>query len=124
MEEESEKKINPENPQNHQDELRKEESSGKTSSDRGTDAQKGLRWPVWLLVILIMLLLASSVGNLFVSHRAYESSRNQVAAIEQLAQSIRDTQRSILNLAKILEQSSQEEEEPEEDRESAGDGSI
>jgi len=45
MEEESERKINPENPQNHEDEQRKEEPSAKPSSERRPDAPKGLRGP-------------------------------------------------------------------------------
>jgi len=40
MEEESERKINPENPQNHEDEQRKEEPSAKPSSERRPDAPK------------------------------------------------------------------------------------
>lgn len=124
MEEESIQEPDLSDVQNHHNQPAKEEAIEKRPDDRSSGRQAGAGWPVRLLVILIVLLLASSVANLFVSHRAYESSRNQVAAIEQLAQSIRDAQRSILNLAKILEQSSQEEEEPEEDRESAGDGSI
>jgi len=71
-----------------------------------------------------VFLLAASIANLIVSHRAYENSLKQVTAIEQLAQSIKDTQRSIMNLAKMLEQSSPEEEETDEDRGASGDGSI
>ena len=124
MEEESEQKINPEDPQNHQDEQRKEEASAKPSSDRRPDAPKGLRWPVWLLVILIVLLFASSIANLVVSQRAYESSQKQVKAIEQLTQSIKAVQRSIVELSRMIEQSPSEDEEPEEDGRSEGDGSI
>jgi len=124
MEEESERKINPENPQNHEDEQRKEEPLAKPSSDRRTDAPKGLRWPVWLLVILIVFLFASSLANLVVSQRAYESSQKQVKAIEQLTQSIKAVQRSIAELSRMIEQSPPEDEEPEEDGRSEGDGSI
>jgi hypothetical protein len=124
MEEESERKINPENPQNHEDEQRKEEPLAKPSSDRRTDAPKGLRWPVWLLVILIVFLFASSLANLVVSQRAYESSQKQVKAIEQLTQSIKAVQRSIVELSRMIEQSPPEDEEPEEEGRSEGDGSI
>jgi Tfp pilus assembly protein PilN len=124
MEEESERKINPENPHSHQDEQRNEEPSAKPSSDQRTDARKRLRWPVWLLVILIVLLFASSIANLVVSQRAYESSQKQVKAIEQLTQSIKAVQRSIFELSRMIEQSPPEDEEPEEDWRSEGDGSI
>jgi hypothetical protein len=124
MEEESEQKINPENVQNHPDEQRKEEPPAKPPSDRRTDASKGLGWGVWLLIALIVFLFVSSIANLVVSHRAYESSKKQVTAIEQLTQSIKDIQRSIVNLSRMLEQAPSEEEEFEEDSGTAGDGSI
>lgn len=110
--------------QNHRGQPGKDEAPEKHLRDINKGGQKSTGWPAWLLVILMVLLLASSVANLVVVHRAYESSRNQVAALEQLTQSLRATQRSIMNLAKMLEQSSSEEEETEEDREPAGDGSI
>jgi hypothetical protein len=60
-----------------------------------------------------------------VSQRAYESSREQIKAIEQLTQSIKEIQRSIVNLSKMIEQAPQEYEEPEEDSGlPTGDGSI
>ncbi|MCU0595042.1 MAG: hypothetical protein MUC98_06205 [Desulfobacterota bacterium] len=124
MEEESTQKTNALGDQNSQAETFKEQppENGSTGGNRG--GQKGVGWPVWLLVCLMGLLLASSIGNLAVSYRAYESSQKQVTAIEQLTQSIKDTQRAIMDLARMLEQPSSEEEEPEEDRGAAGDGSI
>jgi hypothetical protein len=88
--------------------------------------REGLRWPVWLLVVLLVLLLASSIANLVVGQRAYESSLKQVNAIEQLTQSIKDVQRSVVNLSRMLEQMPAEDEEVEEDRAGglSGDGSI
>jgi len=87
--------------------------------------QKGLRWTVWLLIIMIAILLASSIADLVVSQRANESSRKQVKAMEQLSQSMRDIQRSIANLSRMIEPSPQEEEEPEEESDvPSGDGSI
>jgi hypothetical protein len=100
------------------------DSGAQNPPDQRNRNQRGLRRTVWLLVFLMVLLLASSVVNLVVSQRAYESSQKQVLAIEQLTQSIKDTQRAIMNLARMLEPSPPEEEEPEEDGGSAGDGSI
>ena len=56
--------------------------------------------------------------------RAYEGAQRQVKAIEQLTQSIKDIQRSIVNLSRMLEQPPPDEEEPEEDTGNSGDGSI
>jgi len=50
--------------------------------------------------------------------------RRQVKAIEQLTQSIKAVQRSIVELSRMIEQSPPEDEEPEEDGRSEGDGSI
>ena len=126
MEEESLQKTNAESAQNHHDEPTGEEPSVNRPSEGRRDAQKGSGWAVWVLVILIGFLLVSSLANLVVSQRAYESSRKQVKAIEQLTQSIKDIQRSIVNLSKMIEQAPQEEEEPEEDSGGGptGDGSI
>ena len=125
MEEESLQKTNAESAQNHQDEPRERSLRSMRPSEGRRDAQKGSGWTVWVLVILIGFLLVSSLANLVVSQRAYESSREQVKAIEQLTQSIKDVQRSIVNLSKMIEQAPQEEEEPEEESGlPTGDGSI
>jgi cell division protein FtsB len=125
MEEESLQKTNGSSAQSPRDEPRKEEAPTKIPPEEGRSAQKGLGWTVWVLVILIGFLLVSSIANLVVSQRAYESSRKQVKAIEQLTQSIKDIQRSIFNLSKMLEQAPQEEEEPEDEGGlPSGDGSI
>ena len=124
MEEESDQKINPENAQNHQDERRKEEPPAKAPSDRRRDAPKGLGWGVWLLIVLLVFLFVSSAASLVVSHRAYESSQKQVKAIEQLTQSIKDIQRSIVNFSRMIEQPPPDEEEPEENTGDSGGGSI
>ena len=126
MEEESSQKANAESVLNYQDEPRKDEAPAKRPSNGITDAQKGLGWGVWVLIILIVFLLVSSIANLVVSEKAYESSRKQVKAIEQLTQSIKDIQRSIVNLSKMIVQAPQEEEQPEEDSGGGptGDGSI
>jgi hypothetical protein len=112
--------------ENPADALGKEQSSETDPAVSRRGDHIGSRRAVWLLAILIVLLCASSIASLVVSHRAYESSLKQVAAIEQLAQSIRDTQRSIMSLARMLEQSQPEEEEFEEDGTGgpAPDGSI
>jgi hypothetical protein len=111
---------------NPDDASTQERSSEKHPAGPRRADQSGLTRTVRLLVILNVLLLASSIASLIVSHRACESSLKQLAAVEQLTQSIRDTQKSIMNLSRMLEQSSPEEEEFEEDR--AGgpspDGSI
>jgi hypothetical protein len=124
MEEESLQKTKAESAQNHHDDPTREEPTAKRPSGGITDAQKGLGWGVWVLIILIVFLLVSSIANLVVSQKAYESSRKQVKAIEQLTQSIKDIQRSIVNLSKMLEQAPSQEEEPEEDGGTVGDGSI
>ena len=95
MEEESLQKTNAEIAQNHHDEPTGEEPSVNRSSEGGRDAQKGSGWGVWVLIILIVFLLVSSIANLVVSQKVYESSRKQVKAIEQLTQSIKDIQRSL-----------------------------
>jgi len=126
MEEESLQKTKAESAKNQHDGPGQEEAPAKRPSNGITDAQKGLGWGVWVLIILIVFLLVSSIANLVVSEKAYESSRKQVKAIEQLTQSIKDIQRSIVNLSKMIEQAPQEEEQPEEDSVggSTGDGSI
>ena len=98
----------------------------KPSSDGRARTQKAWGWSVWFLIFLILFLLVSSLANLVASHWAYESSRNQVKAIDQLNQSIKAMQRSVAHLSNMIEQSPQEDEESEEDssRAPAGDGSI
>ena len=124
MEGESIQKTNAESAQNDDDETTGEKSTAEPPSHGMGDAEKGWRWGVWVFIILIGFLLVSSIANLVVSQRAYESSRKQVRAIEQLTQSIKDIQRSIVDLSKMIEQPPLEDEEPEEDREPAGNGSI
>lgn len=126
MEEESFQKTNGSNAHHDPHEPSKEEPSEKHPSGGRRGEHKGLGWTVWLLVIVVVLLFVSSVANLVVSQRAYESSQKQVKAIEQLTQSIKAVQRSIVDLSKMIEQSSPEDEGPEEDGGDAptGDGSI
>ena len=126
MEEESFQKTNGSAGRHHYDVPSKEELPEDHPSGGRRSERDGLRWTVWLLLILIVLLFASSIANLVVSQRAHESSLKQVNAIEQLTQSIKDVQRSVANLSKMLEQASPEDEELEEDRAGgpSGDGSI
>ena len=126
MEEESIRKTGGSDVRNPRKEPAKEEGPEKHPNDRRGGVQKSVGWPVWLLVILMGLLFASSIANLVVSQRAYEGSRKQVQAIEQLTQSIRAVQQSIGDLSRMIEQSAPEDQEPEEDRGGAptGDGSI
>ena len=126
MAEESLQRASGSSAPHQQDEPRREEPPEKRPTDGRRREQQGVGWTVWLLIGLMALLFGSSVANLVVSHRAYESSRKQVRAIEQLTQSIKDIQRSIVNLSNMLEQTPAEEEEPEEDRGGGptGDGSI
>ena len=124
MEEESFQKTNGGGAQPHSEESAKEEPPERRLAGGRRVEQKGLGRTVWLLVVLIVFLFVSSLASLVVSHRAYESSQQQVKAIEQLTQSIKDIQRSIVNLSKMLEQPPPDEEEPEEDTGNSGDGSI
>jgi len=124
MEEESIQKSNGSDAQSHHDEPAKEELSERHPAGGRRGEQKGLGWTVWVLVVLIVFLLVSSIASLVMSHRAYESSQKQVKAIEELTQSIKDIQRSIVNLSRMLEQPPTDEEEPEEDAGNSGDGSI
>lgn len=102
-----------------------ESDAMKRSSDRIKEDRKGLGWILWVVVIMVAFLLMSSLANLVVSQRAYESARKQMKAMEQLTRSIQDVQRSIANFSSLIEQSPQEEEEPEEEsQEPSGDGSI
>lgn len=124
MEEESIQNTGGSSVQHHQDEAEKEQTPEKHPNDGVRGEQKGVGWAVWVLIALMVLLFGSSAANLVVSHLAYESSLKQVIAIEQLTQSIKDIQRSIVNLSNMLEQAPTEEEDSEEDKGSAGDGSI
>ncbi len=126
MEEESIQTSVGSDAQYQEDEPAKAEAPEKFPNEGSIGRQKGVGWTVWLLVILLVLLLASSIANLVVSQRAYESSQNQVKAIERLTQSIKAVQRSIVDLSRMLEQSTPEDEEPEEDGDGTptGDGSI
>lgn len=108
-----------------QDAAIREEPLAKPSPEQRGEGSKGPGWIVWALIIMVAFLLASSVANLIVSQRAYESSLKQVKAMEQLTQSIKDIQKSVAILSKMIEQYPQEYEEPEEEIEhQAGDGSI
>lgn len=107
-----------------QDAAIREEPLAKPSSEQRTEAPKGLGWIVWVLVIMVAFLLASSIANLVVSQRIYESSRQQLKTMEPLTQSIKDIQRSIADLSRMIEQMPQEEEVEEENEQPSGDGSI
>jgi|GEM_PF-1569710 hypothetical protein len=126
MEDESMQMTNAESAQNEHGETNGEKPTAKPPSHGMRHGEKGLGWGVWVIIILIGFLLVSSLANLVVSQRAYESSRKQVRAIEQLTQSIKDIQRSIVDLSKMMEQAAPEDEEPEADMGggTAGDGSI
>jgi hypothetical protein len=125
MEEESIQKADGSDAQHHHDEPAKREAPGKHPNDGSRFGQKGIGWSVRLLVILVALLFASSIANLVISQRAYDSSQKQVRAIEQLTQSIKAVQRSIVDLSEMLEPSTSEDEELEDEVSSAiGDGSI
>jgi cytoskeletal protein RodZ len=126
MEEDLSQKTSGESQLNLRDEITGDRPLQKPPAGGKTETQKGLGWGVWVLLILVLFLLMSSIANLVVSHRANESSRNQAKAIEQLTQSIKEMQRSIADLSNLIEQSPQEEEEPEEDSGEVptGDGSI
>jgi len=124
MEEESIQETDGSDAQTHHDEPAKAEALDKHPNGGNRGGQKRVGWPVWLLVILIVLLFASNIANLVVSQRAYERSQKQVKAFEQLTQSIKAVQRSIVELSRMIEQSPPEDEEPEEDGRSEGDGSI
>lgn len=125
MGQESLQNINGSSAQDHYDEPAKEVPPEKPPAGGRRGEQKRVGWTVWLLIALAVLLFVSSIANLVVGQRAYESSRKQVKAIEQLTQSIKDIQRSIVDLSKMMEQSPPEDEEPEEEsRLPFGDGSI
>jgi hypothetical protein len=126
MEEDLSRKAGAESEHGSREEETQDRPLQKPPTAGGRETQKGTGWGVWVLLILVLFLLVSSIANLVVSHRAYESSRNQVKAIEQLTQSIKDMGKSITNLSDMIEQSPQEDEEPEghSGRTPTGDGSI
>jgi hypothetical protein len=126
VEEESVQKADGPDVQHHHEEPAKEEMPGKLLNDGSRGGQKRIGWPVRLLVILIVLLFATSIVNLVVSQRAYESAQKQITAIEELTQSIKAVQRSIVELYRMMEQSPPEDEQPEGERDAwpAEDGSI
>jgi len=124
VEEELVQKINGSDTQQHREEPVKEGPPERHPYGGRRGEQNGVGWAVWLLVVLIVFLLVSSIASLVVSHRAYESSQKQVKAIEQLTQSIKDIQRSIVNFSRMIEQPPPDEEEPEENTGDSGGGSI
>jgi hypothetical protein len=116
MEEEPIQKTNQWDAQNPEDELGKGSPPPGGFSDRRTNGRKALGWGVWVLIFLIGFLLMSNIASLVVSQRAYESSQKQAKAIEQMTQSIKDVQKSIMNLSTMIEQPPPEDEEHEDDR--------
>ena len=89
--------------------------SGENRSGRVEGEERGFVHVLWLLVVLSGLLFGATLVNIGIGFKIYEASSRQSTAMETLNLSIREVQKSILHLSKVLEEAVQpEEEEPDE----------
>jgi hypothetical protein len=92
-------------------------------SGRGGGDQDGFVHVLWLLVVLSGLLFGAALVNIGIDLKIYESSSRHSTAMETLNLSVREVQKSILHLSKLLEEAVQPEEEGDTETPSGG-GSI
>jgi hypothetical protein len=78
---------------------------------RERDEQGGFVHVLWLLVVLSAFLFGATLVNIGVGMKIYETSSRQTAAIEKLTLSIREVQKSVLYLSKVIEESDHSDEE-------------
>jgi len=81
---------------------------------RDRDEQGGFVHALWLLVVLSAFLFGATLVNVGVGMKIYEASSRQNAAIEKLTLSIRDVQKSVLYLSRVIEEAGQPDEEDSE----------
>jgi hypothetical protein len=84
-------------------------------SAHGKPQARGFVHVLWLLVILTAFLFGATVVNIVIGIRACETSTRQNAAIETLTLSVREVRKSVLYLAKTIEETFQAEEEYDSD---------
>jgi len=66
---------------------------------------------LWLLVVLSAFVFGATLVNIAVGMRICETSRKQSAALETLTLSVRDVQKTVLHLSKVIEETLQAEED-------------
>jgi hypothetical protein len=85
-----------------------------TGSRKGPEEnRKGVAKVIWILALLIALLCASSLVNITVSKKVYESSQRNAEAVMKLNKSLQDLQKSVARLTKAIEEPTEPEEEGE-----------
>jgi hypothetical protein len=97
--------------------------TGENRSEHREGEQKGFANVLWLLVVLSGLLFGATLVNIGIGVKVYENSSRHNVAMETLNLSIREVQKSILHLSKILEEAVQPEEQDDTDTPSS-EGSI
>ncbi|MFO7461449.1 MAG: hypothetical protein R6X07_12595 [Desulfatiglandales bacterium] len=75
---------------------------------------------LWLLVVLSAFVFGATLVNIAVGMRICETSRKQSAALETLTLSVREVQKTVLHLSKVIEETLQAEEDY--DREAPSEG--
>jgi hypothetical protein len=93
---------------------------GQNRSEHREGEEKGFANVLWLLVVLIGLLFGATLVNIGIGLKNHENSSRHNAAMES---SIREVQKSILHLSKILEEAVQPDEQDDTDTPSS-EGSI
>jgi uncharacterized protein YlxW (UPF0749 family) len=68
---------------------------------------------IWILALLVALLCASSLVNVTISKKVYESSQRNAEAVIKLNKSLQDLRESVARLTKAIEESTGPEEEGE-----------
>jgi uncharacterized protein YlxW (UPF0749 family) len=85
-----------------------------TGSRKGPEEnRKGAAKVIWILALLIALLCASSLVNVTISKKVYESSQRNAKAVIKLNKSLQDLQKSVARLTKAIEEPTEPEEEGE-----------
>jgi hypothetical protein len=80
-------------------------------SGRERDNQSGFVYALWLLVVLSALLFGATLVNIGIGMKIYEVSSRQSTAIERLSRSVREVEKAVLYLSKVIEDADQPAEE-------------
>jgi hypothetical protein len=85
-----------------------------TGSRKGSEEDRSSAAKVlWILALLVALLCASSLINIAISKKVYESSQRNAEAVMRLSKSLQDLQKSVAQLTKAIEEPTEPEEEGE-----------
>jgi hypothetical protein len=93
--------------------LRSPKEKRTESAEGHRENRSGAAKVIWLLALLTALLCASSLINITISKKVYESSQRNAEAVLKLNKSLQDLQQSVARLTQAIEEPAEPEEEGE-----------